>query len=312
MKKKIIVFTAILLFSMLSLLVGHVISHDKVVVIPLTREKSIEPFAAVQVATEIPDSVYKTGIFAFSIIDQVTGLEWQRIDDNISRSWESAILYCAYLNIGDYVDWRLPSVAELQSIVDYREDFPAINSTAFPNTNQERYWSSTKNIYQNNRSYAVNFEDGSILSGSNSQEYLVRCVRRGQSYNSNGPYQVNDDETVTDLSTGLVWQRGSQGSVTYNQAVSYCNQLPLAGAGWRLPNVKELLSLRDDRLQRLMIDTTAFPESSLNYHWTSNSYLLDGGDAWVVQFLSGSGLNSPGGLVVPNDKSIVRHARCVR
>lgn len=312
MKKKISLFTAILLFSMLSLLVGHVTSHDKVVVIPLTREKAIEPFAAVQAATEIPDSVYKTGIFAFSIIDQVTGLEWQRIDDNNPRTWEDAIFYCAYLNIGDYVDWRLPSVAELQSIVDYREDFPAINSTAFPNTNQERYWTSTKNIYRAGRNYAVDFEDGSISPESTNQENLVRCVREGQSYNSNGPYQVNDIETVTDLSTGLVWQRGSQADRTYNQAVSYCNQLPISGGGWRLPNVKELFSLRDDRLQTLMIDTTAFLQSSPGYHWTSTSNLIDGSEAWVVQFLSGSGFNSPLGFVVPNDKSFARYVRCVR
>ena len=62
-----------------------------------------------------------------------------------------------------------------------------------------------------------------------------------------GPLLVdNGDGTVTDTSTGLLWQKSdTEGMVlTWSQAKDYCESLTLAGGrGWRLPSPKELSSL---------------------------------------------------------------------
>ncbi|MEA3427853.1 MAG: DUF1566 domain-containing protein [Thermodesulfobacteriota bacterium] len=54
--------------------------------------------------------------------------------------------------------------------------------------------------------------------------------------------------TVTDKLTGLMWAQNAsaEGQKTWAAALTYCNDLSLGGHDdWRLPNVKELLSLID-------------------------------------------------------------------
>jgi hypothetical protein len=64
-------------------------------------------------------------------------------------------------------------------------------------------------------------------------------------YQGNQPaYRDNGDGTVTDLNTGLMWQRDPGEQVTYQQAISGASSLNLAGYDdWRLPTIKELYSL---------------------------------------------------------------------
>jgi hypothetical protein len=69
---------------------------------------------------------------------------------------------------------------------------------------------------------------------------------------------INDDGTITDHNTGLIWQRSldfdGNGKVNaadkqpYAAASSYCENLTLAGSSdWRLPDIKTLDSLMDFR-----------------------------------------------------------------
>jgi hypothetical protein len=57
-------------------------------------------------------------------------------------------------------------------------------------------------------------------------------------------YQDNGDGTVTDLNTGLMWQKTLGEKMTYNEAVAGAETFNLAGYDdWRLPTIKELYSL---------------------------------------------------------------------
>ena len=57
-------------------------------------------------------------------------------------------------------------------------------------------------------------------------------------------YQDNGDGTVTDLNTGLMWQKTPGDKVTYDEAIAGAERFNLAGYDdWRLPNIKELYSL---------------------------------------------------------------------
>ncbi len=57
-------------------------------------------------------------------------------------------------------------------------------------------------------------------------------------------YQNNGDGTVTDLNTGLMWQKTPGDKVTFDEAVAGAETFNLAGYDdWRLPTIKELYSL---------------------------------------------------------------------
>ena len=68
------------------------------------------------------------------------------------------------------------------------------------------------------------------------------CVGNEPSYRNNG------DGTVTDLVTGLVWQKDPGAKKTFAEAVAGAKSFRLAGkSDWRLPTIKELYSLIDFR-----------------------------------------------------------------
>ncbi len=83
----------------------------------------------------------------------------------------------------------------------------------------------------------------------------IPCPEKGQDffgqdaqYKGNVPsYRDNGDGTVTDLVTGLMWQKTPDFKrYTFDQAPSYAAALRLGGyADWRLPTIKELFSIAD-------------------------------------------------------------------
>ena len=114
-----------------------------------------------------------------TVTDNVTGLMWQQQDDNITKSWESALSYCENLSLATYPDWRLPNVKELNSLVDNSRYNTAIDPV-FTGTNASYYWSSTTDISDATYAYAwnVTFNEGNTGAGSKlSASLYVRCVR---------------------------------------------------------------------------------------------------------------------------------------
>ncbi|MGE5503672.1 MAG: DUF1566 domain-containing protein, partial [Actinomycetota bacterium] len=57
-------------------------------------------------------------------------------------------------------------------------------------------------------------------------------------------YRDNGDGTVTDLVTGLMWQRGALRGVAFSQAAELAARTDTGGhRDWRVPTIKELYSL---------------------------------------------------------------------
>lgn len=94
-----------------------------------------------------------------TITDTATGLMWQTTDDGTTRDWEEALAYCEDLSFAGHDDWRLPTVKELQSLVDYGRSPQTTNSPAIDplfnctqisdpdgNPNWGFYWSSTTHL----------------------------------------------------------------------------------------------------------------------------------------------------------------------
>lgn len=81
------------------------------------------------------------------------------------------------------IDWRLPNMFELASLVDFGKAgvaSPAIDTANFPNTQTSPYWSSNSGIANPSTASHVFFSNGidSIFGKANS--YYVRVVRSGQ------------------------------------------------------------------------------------------------------------------------------------
>jgi hypothetical protein len=81
---------------------------------------------------------------------------WMSTGSADTYNWEEALAYAESFEYAGYSDWRLPTVKELQSIIDYTKspdtsDSPAIDDlftlTSFINEGLEEdwgfYWSST-------------------------------------------------------------------------------------------------------------------------------------------------------------------------
>ncbi len=74
--------------------------------------------------------------------------------------------------------WRLPSKAELTSIVCKSCPSPKINAKIFPNTDNAPYWTSDRSIFNSKFYVSVNFHTGfSFNRFSPIKELAVRLVR---------------------------------------------------------------------------------------------------------------------------------------
>jgi hypothetical protein len=97
---------------------------------------------------------------------------------------------------------------------------------------------------------------------------------------------------VLDSTTNLIWSRDNvaSGRLDHEDATKACAELTLAGASdWRLPTIRELLSLVDYDRYEPAIDTDAFPSTKSNWYWTASPWAGSPSDfAWVVCFGNGS------------------------
>jgi hypothetical protein len=102
----------------------------------------------------------------------------------IYYTWEDAKTICTKLNAGNgYANnksWRLPSVEELSTLIDYGRENPAIDTTYFPNTRSSNYWSSSTYIGNAYSAWYVSNNTGVVDTSNKSDELYVRCVSDGQ------------------------------------------------------------------------------------------------------------------------------------
>ncbi|MFQ5560235.1 MAG: DUF1566 domain-containing protein [Nitrospinota bacterium] len=114
-----------------------------------------------------------------TVIDKQTGLFWQNSIGSSQMTWADAMNYCNTLYFGEknLSDWRLPTLLELLSIVDYSEDNPSISKKFFPGTRPDFYWSSTQYAPFNKMAWYVDFRFGTAgYYRFKTNKYYVRCV----------------------------------------------------------------------------------------------------------------------------------------
>jgi hypothetical protein len=119
-----------------------------------------------------------------------------------------------------------------------------------------------------------------------------------------GRYTIQS-ATVYDTKTKLTWQQDvAPSTYTWSAAQSYCTGLNLNGTGWRLPSVKELLTVVDETRTSPAIDSAAFPNTPVAAFWTSSPLAGDPSSAWYVSF----GYGNTGTAAVTSTNQV----RCVR
>lgn len=126
--------------------------------------------------------------------------------------------------------------------------------------------------------------------------------------NPDSVYVDHGDGTVSDVRTGLMWQRcpeglsgagcalGSAQTFSWVAALGRAESSTFAGyTDWRLPNIKELSSLVEECRLQPAINDSVFPNthySLSSYYWSSspsaNSADILGDYAWRVHFDDGT------------------------
>jgi hypothetical protein len=222
---------------------------------------------------------------------------WERTANVAATSWwytpAQADSYCADNTLAGHSDWRLPSVTELISIVDFTVSSPAIDSAAFPGTLgtvAHLFWTSTPHARSAGYRWYVSFDDGTIWNDRPVHAWPARCVRTAtpsHCYRPGSRYEVADN-LVTDAATGLVWQQNEAGAAgrTWTQAQNYCATIP---GGFRLPSLNELVTIADYTVSSTqpLVNATAFPNAFNAEYWTSSLAAGQSGMAWVVDFTLG-------------------------
>jgi hypothetical protein len=238
-----------------------------------------------------------------TITDNVTGLVWTQDLSDASIPWSAAPDYCTSLTTGNITDWRVPSLKELWSIRDFSQGWPWVDTDYFylvgDGSDQRQQHSWTSNLYlveseyqneqvQGDPAFIVNDWTGHIKAMSGNR--FVRAVR-GNTYGIND-FVDNDDSTITDKATGLMWSKDDSGKgMDWEAALAYAEASEYGGYDdWRLPNIKELQSIADYSGTFPAINTSVFNPTKLTnikgqtdypFYWSSTSNPVEGGDGEV-------------------------------
>ncbi len=210
-----------------------------------------------------------------TITDNVTGLMWQQ-DPGEKATYDQAVAGASNLTLAGYSDWRLPTIKELYSLIQFDGLDPSgpDTSTLVPFIDTDYFnfeygdesagervidsqWAtSTKYVsttmFGNETMFGVNFADGRIKGygygamRGNEKTFFVIYVRGNTAYGENA-FVDNGNGTVSDNATGLTWTQNDSGTgMDWEAALNYCESLDTGGSSdWRLPNAKELQSIVD-------------------------------------------------------------------
>ncbi|WP_437738095.1 DUF1566 domain-containing protein [Sorangium sp. So ce1335] len=243
-----------------------------------------------------------------TVRDSVTRLVWEKPLESETLIFAAAKEHCDALaadQLGGVTGWRLPTLRELVSILDFG------HTTAFQDVfgtiPGSVYWSGTDVAgTQSSFAWGVLTSDASIgfYPKENSANARVLCVGGEQAI---PPADLSSfgEEWALDSSTGLVWQRQhALGTFDWSGALAHCEELTLAGkSDWRLPSAKELLSIVDDQRLGPATDPEIFSKASSSF-WSSTPALGSADRAIVVNFNNGASQD--------NSVRDQRLTRCVR
>lgn len=123
------------------------------------------------------------------VLDSTSNLVWQRcaLGQTFSGgtcsgepnrySWQEALVAAQQVNDADARGWRIPNIKELATLTERQCVRPAINTTAFPETPSDDFWTSTPSTTDPERAWVVAFFNSSHSIKDKDRFVFVRLVR---------------------------------------------------------------------------------------------------------------------------------------
>lgn len=269
------------------------------------------------------------------VVDALTGLMWTRNANAGSGTWDIAVGSCYFTPRHGYEDWRLPSVREMESLVDLERVLPAMpvgfGGAPFNNL-QLNYWTGTSDAADTNRAWVLGLGDGTIArwarTNTTPHYWPVRSHTTGKApvpktgqtnslaigddgYLQPGvPWPVprftvlSDTNLVFDNLWGRMWPRkiGLEATTSWMPALDYCAALEYGGYDdWRLPTRREAWSLIDFGQPAFLPAGHPFNGAPSTPFWTSSTYRGDTNRAWGIEqgYLGSYPKSAVGGGVWP-------------
>ncbi len=239
------------------------------------------------------------------IFDNITNLTWQKNDSGTSFKWSNGDAFdeCNNSIQGGYSDWRLPTIWELNMLVDFGSRRRALTDDFFSTSNN--VWSATE--FSSSIAWSLDFIEGEIKRADKTDSKVVRCVRGGVRAGSD---LVEVSNVILDKYSGLMWQRyASSGEVDWTIALNGalgCENLFIDNYNdWRLPTIKELISIANfEASSKPFVFPKFRGDTESARYWSSTTRMDQSIRKWRFQADDGTTLYS----TFTND----RFFRCVR
>ena len=264
-----------------------------------------------------------------AVLDNETGLVWQATVSSALVNWSTAVSNCTNAESGAHLGWRLPTAAELGSIL-----IPGVGATAAPvNLMAGPYWTSDRTATDATRMVTMDSSTGKVSSESlgasaTTRAWCVRGAGGGTGIDAESPFPdawspsllaANDGTSTTnssrfrdygnplyvvDQETGLMWQV-TPSATTSNwaaamQACARFNGTSSVRLGWRLPTLAELLSLFTSSGSGVL--PTGHPFTTVTgIYWTSTMDVSNADSAATVD-VTFAELQTSGLLTATNGK----------
>ena len=242
-----------------------------------------------------------------TVLNKSNGLMWQDSKDGneVQANYRSALSVCSNLVLDNYDDWRLPSLKELSTTVDYNFK----NPMAIP---AFRYTSS----------YYITRDKITIGDGHSFKDWSikrsVRCVRSDKRIKLHN--LIKKENVIIDNNLKIMWQdtKDTTVGVARHEAIKYCKNLTLSKFDdWRVPTIKELQSIVDVEAfeyQKHYSIKSEFNYSAAHYSYLSSTQNINYGkdNYWVLNYQYGL---TDSKTFLPINKNNYRNTvliRCVR
>lgn len=265
------------------------------------------------------------------------------IDYADKMSFNEAMAAAETFSLAGYDDWRLPSIKEMYSLILFSGidpsgyegsstddlvpfidtdnfDFAYGDTEAGERIIDAQMASTTLYVSDEGMGgqelmFGVNFADGRIkgyptgpMPGQQEdKQFYVMYVRGNIDYGIND-FEDNEDGTITDNATGLMWTKEDDGGgMFWEDAISYAeNNVTADYDDWRLPNAKELQSILDysrspsttnsaaiDPLFNYSVITDEGGENNYPFYWSGTTHANwseNNSGAWGAYVCFGNGL----------------------
>ena len=211
-------------------------------------------------------------------------LIWQDDSEVSTRdlNFTAATTYCANKPRIYEHSWRLPSLMELSSLINYANFSGNYLERAFLNKHPSHiYWSAD---HSGRSADTMDFRTGQEqLNQNKRQRKAVRCVigNIDKSTSHLSTKIKNSRIILEDSLNRLQWYKLNRDR-NWTAAVTDCNQSLVAKNDWRLPNINELKTLSASNIN-------SFKPARV---WSGSVDYADENSSWVLSFLRSNRFNT--------------------